>query len=308
MFPETSILFYEKVDKLQSSKADKLYSKCPGCYRASPKKTSTSGSIAVCSVAPNCTRRGHFQVNVIEHFRPNNIDFTIWRSKRWNTHWKDFALSLSKVSNASTTTLRACCNKSRAKGTYNLFFHGLKERLGPSTWHMAVSAVKPWPWYTFLTNEAWTPQLSLGCHKCRVFGPNCTHISSCRCKSVPCRSTKDSKHLMAKPICHPKRNPHHAFVYPVQSTDRRAHESYAQDFPIDALVSAEAHGVARQVPPTLGERALSTPYLYGLHWVCAAWFNCRARAISLRSSLKMAHRREHNKRDKRPRHRVQAIQ
>ena len=46
------------------------------------------------------------------------------------------------MSNASTTTLRACCNKSRAKGTYNLFFHGLRERLGPSTWHMAVSAVK----------------------------------------------------------------------------------------------------------------------------------------------------------------------
>lgn len=33
-------------------------------------------------------------------------------------------LSSFKVSNASTMTSRACCNKSRAKGTYNRFFHG----------------------------------------------------------------------------------------------------------------------------------------------------------------------------------------
>ena len=89
------------------------------------------------------------------------------------------------------------------------------------------------PWHAFLTTEAWTPQLSPVAHKCFLFCLNCMHFSGCQCKSVPWTSTKDSKHLMAKLICHSRHIPHPASVYPVQSKDLRVCGSSEQYFPIE---------------------------------------------------------------------------
>ena len=254
----------------------------------------------------------------VEHIRSKMSTSKFGKSKKWNNHCEVVELLSSKVSNAPTMRSRACCNKSKAKGTYNLFFHGLRERLGPSTWHTASSAVKPWPmmsqgqaaavlrflppkqwnsttngrgsdhkrrkdhsWKHILNqvcrhtlaccalsvavlgatssseylyccaacstkyqsqssgapltriSDNWSMDTTVVAHKCFLFCLNCMHISGCQCKSVPWTSRKDSKHLMAKLICHSRHIPHPASVYPVQSKDLRVCGSSEQYFPIE---------------------------------------------------------------------------